>query len=133
MHSAPTSKQLRAPSPIELDDLRLLGDALVSGKQVSDAMLVLQKLRGMVHTPEFLPSHRIESIEGFRDLNETEKKILGYLIGGFDAKETARMLKVTPSHVYNMRSAIRIKLNIPREEKISHWLMEHYPHVFNQV
>lgn len=133
MHSAPTSEQLRAPSPIDLDDLRLLGDALVNGKQVSDAMLVLQKLRGMVHTPEFLPFHRMESIEGFRDMNETEKKILGYLIGGFDAKETARMLQVTPSHVYNMRSAIRIKLDIPREEKISHWLMQHYPDVFKQV
>ena len=37
------------------------------------------------------------------------------MIAGFDAKEITRVVHLGPSHVYNSRSSISKKLEIPKE------------------
>lgn len=108
---------------LKMDDVRTLGDAITQGKRTGDAMLILEKMSlSLMPSPHILTDN-IESIESYEDLTNSEKKILKHLISGFDAKEIARMLKVSPSHVYNSRSHIRRKLDIPRSATIEDWVL----------
>ena len=45
------------------------------------------------------------------------------MIAGLDAKEIARVLNLSPSHIYNSRSNIRRKLEIPKEQSIEDWVI----------
>ena len=108
---------------LKMDDVRTLGDAITQGKRTSDAMLILEKMSLSLMPSSQSGGLNLESIESYNYLTNSEKKILNHLISGFDAKEIARMLKVSPSHVYNSRSHIRRKMDIPRSATIEDWVL----------
>lgn len=94
---------------LKLDDVRTLRDAITQGKRTADAMLILQKISLWL-----MPAHQseklnLESLEHYNQLTSSEKKILSDLLAGFEAKEIARMMKVSPPYIYNSRSHIRRK------------------------
>ena len=108
---------------LQLDDVRTLGDAITQGKRTADAMLILQKMSMWL-----LPAHQseklnLESLENYEALTASEKKILNELLSGFEAKEIARMMKVSPPYIYNSRSHIRRKLEIPKPMSIEDWVV----------
>ena len=118
-----TSNQNAEIPELDLDDVRILGDAITQGKRTADAMLILQKLHLWL-----LPVHKskalnVESLEHYHELTNSEKKILMELLDGFEAKEIARMMKVSPAYIYNSRSKIRQKLDIPRDLTIEDWVI----------
>ena len=108
---------------LQLDDVRTLGDAITQGKRTADAMLILQKMSMWL-----LPAHQseklnLETIENYEELTASEKKLLSDLLSGFEAKEIARMMKVSPPYIYNSRSHIRRKLEIPKSMSIEDWVV----------
>lgn len=108
---------------LKLDDIRTLGDAIAHGKKTSDAMLILKKI-SMKHMPENLPKKLdLNVLENYSALTTSEQKILKDMIAGLDAKEIARILNLSPSHIYNSRSNIRRKLEIPKEQSIEDWVI----------
>lgn len=108
---------------IKLDDIRTLGDAIAHGKKTSDAMLILKKI-SMKHMPENFPKQLdLNNLENYSELSTSEQRILKDMIAGLDAKEIARVLKLSPSHIYNSRSNIRRKLEIPKEQSIEDWVI----------
>lgn len=108
---------------LKLDDIRTLGDAIAHGKKTSDAMLILKKI-SMKHMPENFPKQLdLTNLENYSELSTSEQRILKDMIAGLDAKEIARVLKLSPSHIYNSRSNIRRKLEIPKEQSIEDWVI----------
>ena len=108
---------------LKLDDVRTLGDAITQGKRTADAMLILQKMSLWL-----MPAHQsdkinLESLEHYDQLTASEQKILNDLLSGFEAKEIARMMKVSPPYIYNSRSHIRRKLEIPKSMSIEDFVI----------
>lgn len=108
---------------LKLDDVRTLGDAITQGKRTADAMLILQKMSLWL-----MPAHQsekvnLESLEHHDQLTASEQKILSDLLAGFEAKEIARMMKVSPPYIYNSRSHIRRKLEIPKSVSIEDFVI----------
>jgi len=108
-------------------DLRTLSEAISKGTRISDASLVIRKLR-MIMDAEKADNEKetftVTSKKIFDKLNASEKSVADYLANGFDAKEIARLMKVSTGYVYNVRSRIRIKLEIPEEVNLNAWLKE---------
>ena len=110
---------------LKSEDIRILGDAIGFGKRTSDAMLILKKI-SMQLIPENYPRQLdLSSLENFHELSSSEQAILRDMMAGFDAKEIARVMNLSPSHVYNSRSHIRRKLEIPKEQSITDWVINH--------
>ena len=68
--------------------------------------------------------------EAFQQLTGNEQKLLEHILRGYSSKESSVLLKVTPGHIYNMRSSIREKLNIEKDVDVALWLKQRYrlPH-----
>ncbi len=49
------------------------------------------------------------------ELNEKEQECAGYIVRGLALEDIARMMHCTPKHVYNLRSNIRKRLNLPKD------------------
>ena len=116
----------KEPAPIVNDsDLRVLSEAISKGTRISDASLVIRKLRMMMNAQANMDQPeevKISSTGVFNVLNESEKAVADFLANGFDAKEIARLMKVSTGYVYNVRSRIRMKLEIPEEQNLTSWL-----------
>lgn len=111
---------------LNFDDVRLLGEAIAYGRRTNDAMLIVKKLNQVLQQESNEPlAIDMSQIELFEELNETEKLVVNYILSGFDAKEIARLLKFSISHIYNTRSKIRLKLGIPENDSIEDWLLQH--------
>ena len=108
---------------LDLDDVRTLGDAITQGKRTADAMLILQKLNLWLMPMRKSKALNVQSLEQYDQLTNSEKKILKEMLAGFGAKEIARLLKVGPAHIYNARSKIRQKLDIPKDMTIDDWVI----------
>ena len=103
----------------ELNDLRVIADALSTGKNTAKALLHLTKIsrhtlqqEGSIEWSKSLFSGQL------KDLNEQEMKVLMHMDAGYSAKEIATMLNVSPGHIYNLRSLIRKKLNLKENESL---------------
>ena len=124
------SPQVRRPLtrevPITDNDIRVLGESIAYGRRVSDAMIVLKKLKANIDAV----TEEVKGAELNRDLalklNESEQLIASHILAGFDAKESSRILDVTPEYIYNLRSRIRGKLEIPAGMKMEAWLQEQH-------
>ena len=110
--------------PITDDDIRTLGDSIAYGRRISDAMMVLKKLKANMDTPEVQVTGAELNQDLALKLNESEQLIASHILAGFDAKESSRILDVTPEYIYNLRSRIRGKLEIPSGVKMEAWLLE---------
>lgn len=110
--------------PLKNEDLRTLTEAITKGTRISDASLVIRKLQVLLNQGEESESISVTKKARFNELNESEKAVVDYLANGFEAKEIARVMKVSTAYVYNVRSRIRIKLNIPEEMNLNSWLRD---------
>jgi DNA-binding CsgD family transcriptional regulator len=123
---SPASTESQAePLELRLDDIRILGDAIGLGKRTADAMLILKKISMKVMPDNFPKQLDLTSLENFHELSTSEQKILADMIAGFEAKEIARVMNLSASHIYNSRSNIRRKLEIPKEQSIKDWVISH--------
>lgn len=105
---------------VDEDDLVILAQALTYGKGLQKALLIIRRLReGLSSAPE--SRLNLENIEFYDQLNEREKVVAGYIASGFNSKEIAQMLHVTPKYTYNIRSRIRAKLCVPDAEDLLEW------------
>lgn len=106
---------------VDEDDLVILAQALTYGKGLQKALLIVRRLReGLSHAPE--SRLNLENIEFYDQLNEREKVVANYIAAGFNSKEIAQMLHVTPKYTYNIRSRIRAKLGVPETDDLLKWL-----------
>lgn len=111
---------------LDLDDIRLIGEAIAYGRKTGDAMLILKKINlGIQAEMDSTEGVDLSQIKAFKGLNHTELQVAQYILGGFHSKDIARLLKCSTSHVYNTRSKIRIKLNIDDGESIEDFLLKH--------
>jgi len=108
---------------MDLDDVRILGDAITKGTRTADAMLILQKLNLWLLPVRKDEALNVEALDHYDQLTTSEKKILKDMLARFDAKEIARIMKVSPAYIYNSRSKIRQKLEIPRDLAIEDWVI----------
>ena len=116
-----------SPDAFELtrEDLRIIGDAITVGKRISDAMLILKKLSASVaNKEEKLVKRDLSVVPEFNQLNAREQKIAQMIDAGFESKEIARIQNVTPEYVYNVRSRLRKKLQIPNDVELVDWFRQ---------
>lgn len=115
-----------SPLKITREDIRVLGDTISYGRRISDAMIVLRKLKASIDMDEqettlqgkFLPEKHATK------LNSRELAVAHHLAAGFDAKEISRIMEVSPEYIYNVRSRIRTKLEIPAAVRLEDWLQQ---------
>jgi len=122
-----TTETDKVPNNIKLtlDELRTLGDAISMGRNVSSAMLVMKKLNVIVRESMSPDGRELASIDGIQHVEKLtlrEKEILQLIASNFDPKEIARLVRISPEHVYNMRSKIRKKLELDASVDLEEWL-----------
>lgn len=126
INSPRTMKPLKREVPITDSDIRILGESIAYGRRVSDAMIVLKKLKANIDAE----AEEVQGADLNRELasklNESEQVVASHILAGFDAKESSRILDVTPEYIYNLRSRIRGKLEIPVGVKLEAWLNEQH-------
>ena len=110
---------------LDSDDIRLIGEAIAYGRKTSDAMLILKKINlGLQSEMNSRAAVDLSNVKSLHQLNRTERQVAEYILGGFHAKDIARLLKCSTSHIYNTRSKIRLKLNIDEGESIEDFLLK---------
>lgn len=108
---------------ITKEDIRKIHMGLTKGHQIGEALLSLQKLE-VLHKHTSAAPEALDSINGITDLSESEFTILQLSLDGISNKEIAHQLQVSSGYVYNSRSAIRKKLDIPKESSIRQWIQK---------
>lgn len=125
---ADQANKAAAPSPLQItrEDIRILGDTISYGRRISDAMIVLRKLKSSIDLEEQETAQLANSLpeEHATKLNSRELAVAHHLAAGFDAKEISRIMEVSPEYIYNVRSRIRTKLEIPASERLEDWLKQ---------
>jgi DNA-binding CsgD family transcriptional regulator len=99
--------------------VQAIREALVSRSGMDSALEHLAELR------ELLEAKQLDSLERITsnvDLTPTELRLLELIGKSYSALECARMLDCTKSHVYNLRSSIRKKLNISESVSLKAWV-----------
>lgn len=122
----PNNSSASAPLQITREDIRILGDTISYGRRISEAMIVLRKLKTTIDMDEqetaligkFLPEEQATK------LNSRELAVAHHLAAGFDAKEISRIMEVSPEYIYNVRSRIRAKFEIPTGMRLEDWLRQ---------
>lgn len=120
------SKRLTSTSlklEITQADIRKIHMGLTKGHQIGEALLSLQKVE-VLHKHTSAAPNALDSINGITDLSESEFTILLLSLDGISNKEIAHQLQVSSGYVYNSRSAIRKKLDIPKESSIRQWIQK---------
>ena len=88
-------------------------------------MLILKKINlGLQSEMNSRAAVDLSKVKSLHQLNRTERQVAEYILGGFHAKDIARLLKCSTSHIYNTRSKIRLKLNIDEGESIEDFLLK---------
>jgi DNA-binding CsgD family transcriptional regulator len=108
---------------ITKEDIRKIHMGLTKGHQIGEALLSLQKVE-VLHKHTSAAPKALDSINGITDLSESEFTILQLSLDGISNKEIAHQLEVSSGYVYNSRSAIRKKLDIPKESSIRQWIQK---------
>jgi len=119
----PVSSIMQPKLKILLEDTRTLNEALIRGKRIGEALMVVRKMEAL-HQFQNAPDASIDFsfLTGYEDLSSVEKEALRMTMMDMPTKEIAHQLRVSPGHVYNLRSAIRQKLEIPADARLEPWL-----------
>ena len=124
-HTAVSHQQDKPKLKILLEDMRTLNEALIRGKRIGEALMVVRKMEALYQFQnEKHESVDLNSLPGYEDLSSVEKEALRMTIMDMPTKEIAHQLRVSPGHVYNIRSAIRQKLEIPVDTRLESWLSD---------
>lgn len=106
-----------------LEDTRTLNEALIRGKRIGEALMVVRKMEALYQFQTTQDaSFDLNKLPGYDDLSGVEKEALRMTMMDMPTKEIAHQLRVSPGHVYNIRSAIRQKLEIPADTRLEAWL-----------
>lgn len=105
-------------------EIRTLYDGLSMGLRVEDAKMVVRKLELSQAGPKKdLDFSELKKPVGWEELNAMEIEVIRHALQGLPSKEIAHNMGVSAGYVYNARSAIRTKLNIPEDAHFKFWLM----------
>jgi DNA-binding CsgD family transcriptional regulator len=124
---AQLSQQNALTSVIKItkSDIRKIHLGLTKGYQIGEALLSLQKVEAVHKYKTTAPEEKaLHSIKGIKDLSKSEFSILKLSLEEFSTKEIAHQLQVGSGYVYNSRSTIRKKLNIPKESSLEDWVQQ---------
>lgn len=97
-------------------------DAITKGSNINTALVYLSNINDILHGDEQEIDIKSISDEHIALLTESELSLLNHLARGYTAKESSILLQVSSGHIYNMRSSIREKLQLAKNEEISDWL-----------
>lgn len=97
-------------------------DAITKGNNINTALVHLSNINDILHGDEQPVDISSISDERIALLSESEFALLDHLARGYTAKESSILLHVSSGHIYNMRSSIREKLQLPKNEEITDWL-----------
>tara|TARA_Y100000385_G_scaffold238905_1_gene254056 strand:+ start:341 stop:1939 length:1599 start_codon:yes stop_codon:yes gene_type:complete len=120
-----TKKSIDTPSKLQVSrgDIRKIHMGLTKGHQIGEALLSLHKIEILYKDNSTgAANDGFQKLEGADALSEIELTILKMMLEGTPTKEIAHQLKVSSGYLYNSRSAIRQKLNIPKESSIERWV-----------
>jgi len=105
------------------EDISTLGHALQRGDRVGDAMIVVRKLENMFPTDrQSITLNSISSLQYSESLSHLEATIVLLTVRGIHAKEIAHQLNMSNGHLYNTRSIIRGKLEMPEDANFVTWI-----------
>ena len=124
-HAEANRKRMYNTSKLQVTstDIRKIHMGLAKGHQIGEALLSLQKIEILAKdSSAFAGTEAFQTLEGADALSEIELTILKMTMEGIPTKEIAHQLKVSSGYLYNSRSAIRKKLNIPKESSIKLWV-----------
>ena len=108
---------------LDEDDLVVLTQALTYGKGLQKALLIVRRLQAQ-YTNQSQSRLNLKTLALYNDLNEREKEVADYIASGFNSKEIAQILNVTTQYIYNVRSRIREKFDVPDGQDLLQWLRE---------
>jgi tetratricopeptide (TPR) repeat protein/DNA-binding CsgD family transcriptional regulator len=101
--------------------VQAIREALVKQSGGEEALLHLAELRELLEARQ---TNSLSRIMGEVDLTPTELKLLQLIGKSYNAGECAKMLNCTKSHVYNLRSSVRKKLDLPETISLKTWVVE---------
>ena len=101
-------------------------DAITEGRDIQGALLQLAYLNDVISEEPPVTGQMMSQDEAFQQLTGNEQKLLEHILRGYSSKESSVLMKVTPGHIYNMRSSIREKLNIEKNVDVALWLKQRY-------
>lgn len=105
--------------------IQAIRQALVNQSGGEEALLHLAELRELLEARQ---SNSLSRIMGEVDLTPSELKLLQLIGKSYNAQECAKMLSCTKSHVYNLRSSVRKKLDLPESISLKSWVVENMGH-----
>lgn len=125
-HAAVSAHEDNQPKlKILLEDMRTLNEALIRGKRIGEALMVVRKMEALhKFQNEQHQSVDLNNLPGYEELSSVEKEALRMTIMDMPTKEIAHQLRVSSGHIYNIRSAIRQKLEIPADTRLESWLSD---------
>lgn len=100
--------------------MQIIRDALVEQSNSELAIAQLAELK------ELLEAKQSDSMQRWlvkSDLSESELRLLELIGKGYSAAECSMLMNCTKSHIYNLRSQIRKKLNLEESESLKSWVM----------
>ena len=110
---------------LSTDEIRTLHDGLTKGRRVGEAIMVLRRLEASQDSEmDFVLAENQPHIEGWEQLNLKEKDIIRMTLNDEVPKEMAHKLGVSVGYIYNSRSAIRRKLEIPEDALFKFWILQ---------
>ncbi len=100
--------------------IQIIRDALVARSNSEGAIAQLAELKELLEAKQSESMHRwmVKS-----DLSESELRLLELIGKGYSAAECSKLMNCTKSHIYNLRSQIRKKLNLEESESLKSWVM----------
>jgi DNA-binding CsgD family transcriptional regulator len=104
------------------EEMRVLNESLIKGTRISEALKVIRKIEAIHAIFEDIDEININQIPGVALLSPLENAVVKLTITGCSSKEIAIQLKVSTGHVYNCRSVIRSKLDMPQDANFELWL-----------
>lgn len=100
--------------------IQFIRDALISQSNSEDAIAHLAELKELLEAKQSESMHRWLAQS---NLTDSELRLLELIGKGYTASECSKLMNCTKSHVYNLRSHIRKKLNLEESESLKSWVM----------
>lgn len=100
--------------------IQVIRDALVDRSNSEEAIAQLAELKDLLEAKQSESMHRWLAQS---DLTESELRLLELIGKGYSAAECSKLMTCTKSHIYNLRSQIRKKLNLEESESLKSWVM----------
>jgi DNA-binding CsgD family transcriptional regulator/tetratricopeptide (TPR) repeat protein len=85
----------------------------------------LRMARALAHLLDRSVEQSVAQLPGWESCSVLERQLALGLAQGIQTKQMAVRLGITTSYAYNLRSQVRLKLNVPDSESLDSWLQSH--------